>query len=335
MIPDINITHTYKFKLDSRSPVCHIYMHTHSEYESSNYITLGIRKHLRKEERLDEMSQFVTKRFSSLGGRLMTYRLNPWNNDVLAGRAKEGDEKPSHIRVSDYVNARRVIEDLFANFNMPISTRNEIEPALNELEQLAQHAYKTHARRKIVKRFQKIYDKIAQEIHHKNLAKAFEIKAQIQKELDKISSIKLGCEKRIYEMKLSYSKIDNYEEVKFLLNKAHEFENKYRNLNQLLINNHNKVVTHALNALCTLNENLDLTRKLTPEGMKLFEEIKRGFEEVITTSDTKALVKLSKLKIPMLFHPDKIKRNFGETAANDPAIKKQINDMFSFLRYEV
>ncbi len=135
----------YKFNLHNgldSSPVANILMHTDRNQIAGNYITLGIRNSLMVKASLVPVNTYVTVRLQSLGARLVTRLMPAFANEVLAGRAAVNDEAPSYIKVSNYVNARRVIDDLFAHNEMSAVDRADMENALHELEKSAQFASK-------------------------------------------------------------------------------------------------------------------------------------------------------------------------------------------------
>lgn len=126
--------------LDS-SPVVHIWMHTDRSEVAGNYITLGIPDRL-LHDALAPMNEYVNTRLYDLGARLITNRLPSFATAVREGRAVAGEEIPNHIKVSNYIDARRVINDLFAHNEMSAGDRADMENALRELEKSAQFAIK-------------------------------------------------------------------------------------------------------------------------------------------------------------------------------------------------
>lgn len=133
----------YKFNLHNgleSSPVVHIWMHTDRTQVAGNYITLGIPDALKVKTGLDPVNTYVNERLQHLGACLINWSMPSYCNEVLAGRANTGDIAPSHIRVSNYIDARRVIDDLFLHNEMSAGDRADMENALRELEKSAQFA---------------------------------------------------------------------------------------------------------------------------------------------------------------------------------------------------
>ncbi len=127
----------YKFTLNNRldsSPVVHVCIQTDRSRVSENYITLGIRAALTGKASLDPVNTYVNERLQHLGAYLHTWSMPSFSDEVLAGRTNTGDIAPSHIKVSNYLNARRVIDDLFTHNEMSGSDRADMENALRELE---------------------------------------------------------------------------------------------------------------------------------------------------------------------------------------------------------
>ena len=127
--------------LDS-SPVVQIWMHTDRTQVAGNYITLGIPDTLMVKAALEPVNTYVNERLQHLGAFLIKWSMPSFCNEVLTGRASTGDIAPSHIRVSNYIDARRVIDDLFTHNEMSAEDRADMENALRELEKSAQFANK-------------------------------------------------------------------------------------------------------------------------------------------------------------------------------------------------
>lgn len=133
----------YQFDLHNSlglSLLDHIWIHTDRKQIAGNYITLSIHRSLQVKAALDSVNKYVTERLQNLGALLITQLMPPWADDVLAGKAVVNDEVPTYIKVSNYVDARKVIDDLFAHNEMSAGVRSEIEEALRELEKSAQFA---------------------------------------------------------------------------------------------------------------------------------------------------------------------------------------------------
>ena len=133
-------TNFFKFQLHNSlnsSPVAHVCIHTNRAQVSKNYITLGIPASLMVKAALGSINTYVNERLQHLGASLVKYRLSILCNEEAAGRALSGDIAPSHIEVPNYLDARRVIDDLFTHNEMSANDRAGMENALRELEKSA------------------------------------------------------------------------------------------------------------------------------------------------------------------------------------------------------
>lgn len=142
MLPISGQNNFYKFNLHNdldSSPLVHIKIFTDRAQVAGNYITLGIPDRLFKDS-LPRMTEYVNTRLQSLGARLVTGRLSSFADAVREGRAVANEEFPSYIKVSNYIDARRVIDDLFTHNEMSASDRSDMEDALRELEKSARFA---------------------------------------------------------------------------------------------------------------------------------------------------------------------------------------------------
>lgn len=133
----------YKFELNNgldSSPILNVKIHTDRTQISENYITLCIPDALKVKAALDPINTYVNNRIKHLGASLVKLSIPSYCNEVLAGRANAGDIAPSHIKVSNYMDARRVIDDLFNHNEMSPSDRAGMEDALRELEKSGRYA---------------------------------------------------------------------------------------------------------------------------------------------------------------------------------------------------
>lgn len=139
------LTNFHECKLNNgleNSPIVHVKIHTDRGDLRGNFITLGIPQALRVTGSLATVSSYVNERLQGLGAELVRFRLPSYSNEVFAGRAVAGDPIPYNIKVSNYLHARRVIDDLFAHNEMSATNRSEIEGALRELERSGEYASK-------------------------------------------------------------------------------------------------------------------------------------------------------------------------------------------------
>lgn len=141
MIPFSGQNNAYKFNLHNvqdSSPIGLIWIHTNRTQVTENYMTL--RPNPLFIDALQPITNYVNRRLQSLGARLVTLRISPFSDAVTEGRAVANQEVPSYIKVSNYVDARRVIDDLFTHNEMSASDRSDIEDALRELEKSGRFA---------------------------------------------------------------------------------------------------------------------------------------------------------------------------------------------------
>lgn len=130
----------YKFDLQyigaGSGLIKYIWMFTDRTTIANNYITLGVDH----EYSLMDMQHEVNTRFSHLGGKLITGWFSPFDEPVEKGRAVTNQEFPNYIKIANYLDARRVITNLFEHNEMSNGERAGMESALRELEKSAQFA---------------------------------------------------------------------------------------------------------------------------------------------------------------------------------------------------
>jgi hypothetical protein len=133
----------YDVSLDNdpkTSAVHDILFHTNRCIPSKNYIILYLHKNLRASDGMERISKYIQGHFKDIKTKLLTTKINSYDDEVKNHLAKADEDVPAQIEVPEHRCARVAIDILFKNKEMTDEDRRKISVPLKELEKSADYA---------------------------------------------------------------------------------------------------------------------------------------------------------------------------------------------------